>query len=69
MIDNYKVGNQIALLRKSKGLTGERLAQLLDVSPQAVSKWENGRSLPETTLLPLLAEVLGTSIDSSRKNS
>lgn len=64
MIDNYKVGNQIALLRKSKGLTGERLAQILDVSPQAVSKWENGRSLPETTLLPLLAEVLGTSIDS-----
>lgn len=64
MIDNYKVGNQITLLRKSKGLTGERFAQLLDVSPQAVSKWENGRCLPETALLPLLAEVLGTSIDS-----
>lgn len=64
MIDNYKVGNQIALLRKSKGLTGERFAELLNVSPQAVSKWENGKCLPETSLLPLVAQILGTSIDS-----
>lgn len=64
MVDNYKVGNQIALLRKSKGLTGEGFAELLDVSSQAVSKWENGKCLPETSLLPLIAKILDTSIDS-----
>jgi transcriptional regulator with XRE-family HTH domain len=63
MIDYYKIGNQIAALRRAKGLTGEKFAQLLKVSPQAVSKWENGRCLPETSLLPLIAEILGTSID------
>jgi transcriptional regulator with XRE-family HTH domain len=63
MIDNYKVGKQIALLRRTKGYTGERLAELLSVSAQAVSKWENGKCLPETSLLPTLAQALGTSID------
>lgn len=38
MIDNYKVGNRIALLRREKNLTGEQFADLLGVSPQAVSK-------------------------------
>lgn len=44
MIDTVKTGKKIALLRKEKGLTGEKLAALLDVSPQAISKWENGVS-------------------------
>lgn len=64
MLDNIKIGNQITLLRKEKHLTGEKLAELLDVSPQAVSKWENGKNLPETALLPSLSEILGTTIDS-----
>lgn len=64
MIDTYKVGNQIALLRKAKGLTGEKFAELLKVSPQAVSKWENGKCLPEASILPSLAQILDTSIDS-----
>ena len=64
MIDHYKIGNRIALLRREKGLTGEKSAELLGVSPQAVSKWENGKNLPETALLPALAALLGTSIDS-----
>lgn len=63
-MDNYKIGNMIALLRKEKGLTGEKFAELLGVSPQAISKWENGKCLPETSLLPLISEILGTSIDS-----
>ena len=67
MIDNYKVGAKIALLRREKGLTGEQFAELLGVSPQAVSKWENGRNLPETALLPRLAEALGASIDALLK--
>ena len=64
MIDNYKIGNRIALLRREKGLTGESFAEKLGVSPQAISKWENGKNLPETALLPAIAALLGTSIDS-----
>ncbi|MDR1688621.1 MAG: helix-turn-helix domain-containing protein [Clostridiales bacterium] len=64
MIDNFKIGNQISLLRREKGLTGEQFAEILGVSPQAVSKWENGKNLPETALLPKLAETLGVTIDS-----
>jgi len=63
MIDNYRIGNQIAFLRKEKGLTGEKFAEQLGVSPQAVSKWENGKCLPETALLPALSALLGISID------
>ena len=64
MMDHYKIGNQIALLRKEKGLTGEKFAELLGVSSQAISKWENGKCLPETALLPLISETLETTIDS-----
>ncbi len=64
MLDYEQIGKQIALLRKEKGLTGEKLSELLQVSPQAVSKWETGKCLPETALLPGLAKVLGCSIDS-----
>lgn len=64
MLDNALIGNQILILRKRNGLTQEDLAQKLDVSPQAISKWENGHSLPETALLPQLAKLLNSSIDS-----
>ncbi|MBR3629474.1 MAG: helix-turn-helix transcriptional regulator [Oscillospiraceae bacterium] len=48
--------------RKELGLTQEQLAHRMNVSPQAVSKWEN-TSYPDPELLPQLARVLGTSID------
>jgi transcriptional regulator with XRE-family HTH domain len=64
MLDNYQVGNQISLLRREKGLTGEKFAELLGITPQAVSKWENGKCLPETALLPAIAKLLDASIDS-----
>jgi len=64
MLDNLIVGNQIACLRKQKGFTQEELAEKLGVSAQAISKWENGHSLPETALLPLLAAFFACSIDS-----
>ncbi len=46
MIDMEKFAKRLAALRRERGYTGEGLAQRLQVSPQAVSKWENGRSLP-----------------------
>ncbi len=64
MIDVYNVGKQIALLRRERGYTGETLAERLHVSPQAVSKWENAKCLPETAVLPDLAKALNCSIDS-----
>ena len=63
-VDIEKTGKRIAFLRKERGYTGEALAERLQVSPQAVSKWENARCLPETSVLPALAEALGCSIDS-----
>ena len=54
-MNNQEIGKHITLLRKERGLTQEKLAEVLSVSPQAVSKWENGHSLPETLLLPGLA--------------
>lgn len=64
MIDLEKVGKRIALLRKERGYTGEALAERLQVSSQAISKWENARCLPETAVLPALAKALDCSIDS-----
>lgn len=56
-------GGRIKTLRLSKSMTQEQLAQRLRVSPQAVSKWENGVTLPDIQLLPELSILLGTSID------
>ena len=53
----------IKRLRQSKDLTQEQLADMLGVTAQAVSKWERGESMPETALLPKLAQILDTSID------
>lgn len=64
MLDNEAVGRQIALLRTDKGLTQSELGERLGVSFQAVSKWERGETLPDTALLPDLANVLETTVDS-----
>ena len=56
-------GGRLKTLRLSKSMTQEQLAQRLRVSPQAVSKWENGVTLPDIQLLPELSILLGTSID------
>ena len=62
-MDIKKVGNQIAELRKLKGLTQSELGERLCVSFQAVSKWERGETLPDTAILPDLANVLETTTD------
>lgn len=57
------MGKQIRALRLKKSLTQEALAGALLVSPQAVSKWENGQTLPDIALLPGISAQLGVSID------
>ena len=57
------LGRRIARLRLAKTATQERLAKELNVSPQAVSKWENDINYRDISLLPDLARFLGVSVD------
>ena len=62
-MDNLKIGQYIQHLRKEAGMTQKDLADRLNISFQAVSKWENGDSLPDTGLLMQLCDVLHTTAD------
>lgn len=57
------IGSRIAQGRKTKGYTQEEFSQLLDVTAQAVSKWENDISCPDIQLLPKIAEILDMTTD------
>ena len=57
-----ELSEQIAALRKERGLTQEQLGNLVGVSAQAVSKWEKGGT-PDVELLPILSRQLGVTID------
>ena len=58
-----KINEQIAFLRKQKGLTQEELANALGVTNQAVSKWESSGCCPDIQLLPDLAKIFDVSVD------
>lgn len=62
-MDNRKIGGYIRHCRVAAGLTQKELAERLDVSFQAVSKWENGDTLPDTGLILDLCEILNTTAD------
>lgn len=57
------LGNMIAELRKEKGMTQLQLAQEMQVTDKAVSKWERDLSLPDIQTIAKLAEVLDISVD------
>lgn len=60
-MDNKKIGSFIAELRKTKNITQKELAEKLNVTDKAVSKWERGLGYPEITTIPLLAKYLDVS--------
>jgi len=60
---NQKVGAYIMILRKARKYTQQGLAENLGVSHQAVSNWERGESMPDISILPKLAALLGTTTD------
>lgn len=61
---NYsKIGNFILQERKAQGLTQAKLADKLFVSEKTVSKWETGKGLPDTSVLPALCEVLHITVN------
>lgn len=62
-MDAKEIGRFICSLRKDKGLTQSALAELLNISNRTVSKWETGEGLPDISLLPDLAKVLGVTTD------
>ena len=57
------IGERITTLRKEKGISQAELAKRLSVSRQAVSKWEQGTSTPDTERLIQLAEILDTEVE------
>lgn len=57
-----KFSKNLTKYRKRSGLTQGQLARKINVTPQAVSKWENG-SFPDSELIPIIAKTLGISID------
>lgn len=63
MFEMKKVGEQIAFFRKKKKYTQEKLAEKLNVSSQAVSKWENGNAMPEIPMLYKMSQLFNCSID------
>ncbi|MCF7930689.1 MAG: helix-turn-helix domain-containing protein [Acholeplasmataceae bacterium] len=63
MASNIQIGQYIQRLRKEKGLSQKQLAEKLNISFQAVSKWETGESLPDISILLELSNVLDTTTD------
>lgn len=62
-MDKHSIGKTIAELRKAKGWTQVELAEKLNISDKAISKWESEAGYPELSMFPLLANLFGVSID------
>lgn len=62
-MDYEKIGALIRRLRTRQGLTQRQLAERLEVSDKAVSKWERGQGCPDVSLLPRLAQTLGVELE------
>lgn len=60
---NIDLSEKLKILRKEKNISQEKLAQYLQVSFQAVNKWENGQTYPDLSLLPDIARFFGITID------
>lgn len=57
------LGETISNLRKEKGMTQKELADQMNVTDKAVSKWERNLSIPDVASLPMLAQILGVSVE------
>lgn len=62
-MEKKTIGSFIAVLRKAAGMTQKQLAEKLNVSDKAVSRWERDETLPDLTLIPVLAEIFGVTSD------
>lgn len=62
-MSNKSLGEMISSLRKEKGMTQSELAEKMNVTDKAVSKWERNLSCPDVNSIPKLAEVLGITVE------
>ena len=62
-MDQVKIGRFIADRRKKASLTQMQLAEKLNITDRAISKWENGKSLPDSSIMLELCDVLGISVN------
>lgn len=60
---NKSMGDIICALRKEKGMTQKDLADMLNITDKAVSKWERNIAFPDTATLPKIAEIFGVSVE------
>ena len=71
-MDQLKIGKLIAECRKQQGLTQTQLAEKLSITDKAVSKWERGIAMPDSSIMLALCDILGISVNellSGEKNS
>ena len=62
-MDQLKIGKFIAECRKQKNLTQMQLAEKLGITDKAISKWERGIAMPDTSIMLELCEILGISVN------
>ena len=62
-MNEKKIGRHLAQMRKQKGMTQADMAHQLHITPQAISKWERGKSMPTFALLLRVCTLLDTSPD------
>ena len=62
-MSNKTLGEMISSLRKEKNMTQNDLAEKMNVTDKAVSKWERNLSCPDVNSIPKLAEILGVSVE------
>ncbi|MGN1117070.1 MAG: helix-turn-helix domain-containing protein, partial [Acutalibacteraceae bacterium] len=62
-MNENKTGTFISTLRKEKELTQAQLAEKLNVTDKAVSRWETGKGMPDSSLLVPLADILGITVN------
>ena len=67
-MSNKTMRETISLLRKEKGMTQSELAEKMNVTDKAVSKWERNLSCPDINSIPKLAEILGISVEELLKS-
>ena len=62
-MDQVKIGRFIAECRKKENLTQMQLAEKLNITDRAISKWETGKSLPDSSIMLELCDILGISVN------
>ncbi len=62
-MNQMKIGKFIAECRKQKGLTQMQLAEKLSITDKAISKWERGIAMPDSSIMLQLCEILGISVN------